>query len=552
MNQTPNPDTQSRKTAKPRTVTRTCSFEVKLDCRKTDRKRLQNRLWGASDQLRHALNRSMTMMVGLYSGAFPWPEEPKKRGKDQGKAQRVAAQTLAYRLVTGNWSPTGEPCYTPGPAEVKKIVRGKDGAPVIDQKTGKPKWVVTDSVDATLGSAPLQHAANKLHTRIKTDWSDIAKGQKTAATWKSTPLGAPNKNVKLHPDRRIQLRIWPGYRVDPETGKRKRQNGWITVRPRKLDRWLRVILDRCISGEYKHGSAELIWKKPLNRKGRWMLHLSYTMPVAMPKGADPAVVAGVDIGVDHLAVLDVWDSNTASYGRPVFVPHPEPVMRALRRRQRELRQRRIHKRHGPGGKGYKKAVRGYLIAEDQISRAMGTMLQQAAAHIVSAAVKAGAGTLVLEDHKRWSVRKALEWGEDRTAKERARFRRSYLRWHAGGLHEAIKSAAEREGLIVISVNPAYTSRLCSSCGTIWHKAGIYAPKGREGAQRGKINRKAKQALAPGAGIMPVPEGTQPDEWGRISPRRFRCTCGYEGHADVNAARNIARRGAEAAESKKKG
>lgn len=60
---------------------------------------------------------------------------------------------------------------------------------------------------------------------------------------------------------------------------------------------------------------------------------------------------------------------------------------------------------------------------------------------------------------------------------------------------ALQSRAERDGLTVALVNPAYTSQLCSACGSLGSRSG----------------------------------------------RNFRCDCGHKEHADINAAKNIRNR-----------
>ncbi|TXF10575.1 IS200/IS605 family element transposase accessory protein TnpB [Pelomicrobium methylotrophicum] len=72
-------------------------------------------------------------------------------------------------------------------------------------------------------------------------------------------------------------------------------------------------------------------------------------------------------------------------------------------------------------------------------------------------------------------------------------RRRLALWQRGELHRAIENKAQLLGIAVAEVNPAYTSRTCSRCGL------------------------------PGIRKRHV----------------FRCpSCGYEAHADINAAHNI--------------
>lgn len=504
----------------PNKISRTSKFEVVIDCRKADRDRLYNRLWKASDDVRMAMNRAMIHLIGLKSGAVPWPEEEGKIGKYKGVLKKVALQTLCYRLMTGNWSPgDSPPCYQP-------------------------------TAGAEIGSGSLLSAAGVLNTRLATDWLEISRGQKSAPTFKTAPLGTPHgSKVTFHEDGRIVLPMWPGQ--NPETG--KRQNTRLTVRPRKLDGGTRAILAAIREGEYKSGGVHLHWYKPKGRKGKWMLTVQWTGEVKPKVDLNPTLVAGVDIGINHLAALVVLDTtkdagDKTRFSKAHLLPHPEQVMRVLRRRQRELRQRRLAYVNGEGGRGRKAATRGFAVAEDQIARTVKTAFRQAATDIIARAVKQGAGVLVIEDHTRWSVHKAMDWGDDRTAAQRAKFRRGYLRWHQGLLAQLLKEHGEREGMTVIAVNPAWTSRTCSACGTEWKHTGRHYQTKK--SVRKVANRKAKQALAPGSGIPPIPEGTDPTQWGRVDRDHFRCTCGFRAHADVNAARNVAIKGFQALSEKK--
>lgn len=66
-----------------------------------------------------------------------------------------------------------------------------------------------------------------------------------------------------------------------------------------------------------------------------------------------------------------------------------------------------------------------------------------------------------------------------------------------------RDKAQRRGATVVQVNPAYTSQTCPDCGTV--------------------------------------DGSQ-----RVTRSRYECrVCGYEGHADIGAARNILRRAPDA-------
>jgi len=499
-------------------ATRVLRFEVKPVCRDVDRNEVFARIFHASDELRAAMNRSMLTLIGLKLGTVPWPEEERKRGKHVGEVTKVPEQTLIYRLLSGSWFPPGtEPCYQPQPRKARS------------RTLAEGTVVHEPEVEASLSGSALLVAAQVLGTRLKTDWKDIRRGLKSAPTFKSVPLGCLAPAVRLHEDGRITVSLWAG-----------RKNNTVTVRPIRLDGHSSSVLRKLRSGEYKLGNVNLTWVKPLNRKGKLYVNIQWTGAVKTAD-LDPTLWAGVDIGVDHLAALVVYNpaDPLRPFGKAKLIPHPEQIMRVLRRRQRELRLRRSHYVF-VRGRGRAMAVRGFGVAEDQISRVIDTAFRQAAADVIRQVTAAGAGNLVLEDHTNWSMRKMLDWGDNASAAGRARHRRSYLRWHQGLFAQRLREQGELAGLNVYAINPAWTSRTCSSCGALWAHTGVYTPKKTEAP--GVVNKKAKRGATPGAGIMPIPEGSDASQWGRFERSRFRCTCGFQAHADVNAARNIAKLG----------
>lgn len=522
-------------------LTRVVRFEVKPVSRDKDRDQAMARIQHASDELRAAMNRAMMVLIGLKLGTIVWPVEPGKKGKNKGVAGKVPVNTLAYRLVAGNWQPEGAaPCYQPAPSEPRTYTR-KDGT-----------TVQVPPVYVPLSGAALSVAAGVLATRLKTDWRDILHGKKSAPTFKSVPLGCTAQTATLHDDGRITLALWSGD--DPAT----KRNNKVTVRPIRLDGHTASVLARLRDGTYKLGNVVLTWTAPKNRKGKLFVNIQWTGPVQVDKPLDPMLWAGVDIGVDHLAAIVIFNEAATNprerFSKAGLVPHPEQIMRVLRRRQRELRQRRTHYTFVQG-RGRAKATRGYGVAEDQIQRVMTTAFRQAASDVIRRVVAAGAGNLVVEDHKNWSIRKALDWGDDETAARRARFRRGYLRWHQGLFAQLLQQQGELAGLTVHSIDPAWSSRTCSACGIEWKHTGVYTPKPGEAKSTSKrvtaTNRKGKRGTTVGSGAPPIPEGTDATGWGRYERSKFRCTCGYHGHADVNAARNLAKWGAERANNNEK-
>ena len=124
-------------------------------------------------------------------------------------------------------------------------------------------------------------------------------------------------------------------------------------------------------------------------------------------------------------------------------------------------------------------------------RVMKTASQKIAARIADTAKRHGAGTWQMEklskgikDNDPWLTRN----------------------WAPGMVVDAVRWQKKKLGVRLRFVDPSYTSQRCSKCGHISHKN---RPKGKKGAAY------------------------------------FKCVeCGYEDHADKNAARNISTPGIE--------
>jgi putative transposase len=158
-------------------------------------------------------------------------------------------------------------------------------------------------------------------------------------------------------------------------------------------------------------------------------------------------------------------------------------LNAVRHRQRELRRRLQAKRT----KSAKRLLKKRRRAEARFAANTNHVI---AKQIVTEAERTGQG-IALEDL--------------RGIRDRVRLRKPQrVTLHAWSFHQLggfISYKAARAGVAVIHIDPSYTSQQCSACGH-------------------------------------VDKNNRPDQ------ETFSCTsCGFAEHADVNAARNIAARGA---------
>jgi IS605 OrfB family transposase len=159
---------------------------------------------------------------------------------------------------------------------------------------------------------------------------------------------------------------------------------------------------------------------------------------------------------------------------------------------REYRERRWKIRasfQSNGSRGAKKALR-HLSGKE--ARAMSHWNHEIAKAIVAEAVKNGCSTIAFED---------LKGIRDRLRVPNKHLNRMVSLWAFAQLQAFVKYKAAMKGIRIVEVNPAYTSQICHVCG--------------EGGLRDR--------------------------------ETFTCTTHGEFDADINAAKNIAVRGAGAGE-----
>ena len=368
-----------------------------------------------------------------------------------------------------------------------------------------------------VSSNVLLETASRVFVRLTTDYKDIVRGKKALANFRELPIAANGQGAKVE-NGLIRVNVWASRSRDwwtDEVKERTNEGSKVTFRPYGVRNGQAAILKRCFEGEYKTGSLSFHFNQ---RRKKWMLCLSWTGDVIERTGD---LIAGVDTGISTAATVSYVDKNTgkAAWQR-AFIRIPDNVFRAWRRLRKERIQRLQFNRATAGlrsGKGQHRKLRVDSIG-DKISRITDTAIKQVAANVVNECLRNGATAIAVENLKHWSQARMLKDTEHLEGKKRAGAREAYKVWHHGALRVAITQAAEREGLKVYEINPRNTSTTCSACGENYPK-----PKG------GGYNK----------------------EFGRISQAKFKCECGFEDHADRNAAINIARRGLEASEEEKK-
>jgi len=190
------------------------------------------------------------------------------------------------------------------------------------------------------------------------------------------------------------------------------------------DRQRSCLYDR----SWKIGGAELI-----RRENVWYLHITQTK--ADPLADEPTGYLGVDLGIVHIATDS--DGTTAS-GSEV-----ERIRRWYAGRRRALQRVKT-----------KSAKRGLKKLARRQARFQRDMNHRISKRLVGTAKCTGRG-IALEDLK--GIRDRIKV---RDADQRAR----HSNWGFAQLAQFVCSKAQRAGVAVAFVDPAYTSQRCSACG----------------------------------------------------------------------------------------
>jgi IS605 OrfB family transposase len=212
----------------------------------------------------------------------------------------------------------------------------------------------------------------------------------------------------------------------------------------------------------------------IERDGRLLGRVVVTLHVPDPKGIHPV---GIDLNETNALVAVDPDGNTLFVSGREFKVRNSRTRKTRRRLQEQLATHKAHKQDT-------RSVRRLLkrLGRKQRNRTR-TFCQQTAAKLVkwtpADSVLVFERLTLPQTSKKLRVRKGT--------------RRRLSQWQRRLMRVSVTNAAERRGLLVEDVNPAYTSQDCSRCGL-----------------RGVRKRHG-----------------------------FSCPqCGHEAHADVNAATNI--------------
>jgi IS605 OrfB family transposase len=228
--------------------------------------------------------------------------------------------------------------------------------------------------------------------------------------------------------------------------------------------------------------VRLVWRdgKRTGGKKGWEAQVVCRMPVVASKPDEPTV-CGVDVGMRCLLVASIPSKDRAKFiGGSAFGELWHEIKRHSTRR---VVLNRDHKRHASAAHS------------DKCSRLRKHACELASRQLIDWCMLNRVTTIRLEDLS--GIRDRCS-EEGKTEQDRTwNLRLSHWPWYY--LQQRIEQKAAAYGITVEKVNPHLTSQTCSSCGHV-------DSANREGAQ-------------------------------------FKCLrCGFERHADLNAANNIAKRG----------
>lgn len=208
----------------------------------------------------------------------------------------------------------------------------------------------------------------------------------------------------------------------------------------------RETLDKLVSGEIKYGDCKLQWDE---RRSKWYALVSYELPPPERKPVDAAKVLSVHRGVRN--ALFMVSSGGERY---VALPGWKYVgqRRKLQARMREMRSVGAPER-GQGAKGHGRDRRfeSHSALDDKLARATHTFCQQAAAFVVTTAIRMGCGVVLIEDYG------GIQPSDN------PHLRRVLDRFPLYELKQSIAHAAQKAGLTLREGPSEYVSSTCPTC-----------------------------------------------------------------------------------------
>jgi IS605 OrfB family transposase len=335
---------------------------------------------------------------------------------------------------------------------------------------------------------------NALSMKVYKDFTskrkDVSIGNRALDTYRSMPIYIGKEIISLLDDNNIKLTL---FAKNP-----------VIVRPTfKLTPAQQKIFDNCKNEIYKLTQSSLSYDK---KKKNFYLNLGCEYEV---DEKPVKTFLGIDRGIRHTLAIAMLDENGVytpfKKEEQHFLEFPASAVSSINQITDEVS--RLQKYRAPEHKDINIGKRLNKLRNKRLNTS-DTVSKQLAASVVNFAIRNNSG-IYLEDLT--GIKDGIDEMSEDFKSGRASFRKKmkWVPWYK--IQENIRFMALKNGIPVHLVDPRNTSKTCSSCGLIWS------------------DKFKKDLKKDGRGF------------GRIN-ESFKCTCGAEEHADINAAINIAKKG----------
>lgn len=356
--------------------------------------------------------------------------------------------------------------------EQKKLEKGRIYRKGLDKEFSQNYLDKTQLYHVLDGMTSIQHkrTIELVREKVKKDYEnnfiDIVTGKQSLPNYKSDfPLMIDGSSIHIFEEDGIyKIKIMRGYELEVILGRRENEN--------ILE--LRKTLDRCSNGEYKVCQSEI----QRDKNNNIIFNLTIDIPIENKKYTPvEGRVLGVDLGIKYPVYMCL---NDDTYKRTSL----GNINNFLRVREQMQERRRDFQKDltlTKGGKGKSKKTQLLNKLRENEKNFCKTYNHTMSKRVVEFAKKHNCEYIHIENLTKDG------------------FSNSILRnWSYYELQKFIKYKADREGIVVKYIEPAYTSQMCSKCGYT-------------------------------------------DKENRQTQAEFKCiSCGFKLNADHNASINIAR------------
>lgn len=208
------------------------------------------------------------------------------------------------------------------------------------------------------------------------------------------------------------------------------------------DELLSTIL-KIFHGEYSIGGSKIqIEKHDKDKHDKIMLNLSIKIPISDAELKEDVVV-GVDLG---MAVPAVCAVNNDMYDKK-YIGNCNDFLRVRNSLQSQRKRAQKSVKLARGGSGRKRKLKALEQYSEKEKRFVDSYCHKVSKEVVDYALKHNAKYINIEDLSGFNTDNFV-----------------LRNWSFYKLQQYIKYKAEKEGMIVRKVNPAFTSQVCSFCG----------------------------------------------------------------------------------------